>query len=110
MRRLITGTDALVVLDEAYMDFWDQSLLPEAAEYDNLIILKTLSKAFGLAGLRVGFAVANPTLTRALQAVKSPYNVGLLPQAAASAVLEEPGYLENCVRALIQSRRNWKPA
>ena len=72
VRRLITGTDALVVLDEAYMDFWDQSLLPEVAEYDNLIILKTLSKAFGLAGLRVGFAVANPTLTRALQAVKSP--------------------------------------
>ena len=52
----------------------------------------------------MGFAAANPTLTRALQAVKSPYNVGLLPQAAASAVLEEPGYLENCVRALIQSR------
>ncbi len=86
VRRLVTGTDALVVLDEAYMDFWDESLLPEVAEYDNLIILKTLSKAFGLAGLRVGFAAANPTLTRALQAVKSPYNVGLLPQMAAQPV------------------------
>lgn len=105
VRRLVQGTDALVVLDEAYMDFWCESLLPEVEKYDNLIILKTCSKALGLAGLRVGFAVANRALTRALQAVKSPYNVGLLPQAAAAAVLEEPGYLEDCVQALLASRR-----
>ena len=105
VRRLVRNTGALVVLDEAYMDFWSESLLPEVEAYDNLIILKTCSKALGLAGLRVGFAAANRTLTRALQAVKSPYNVGLLSQAAAAAVLEEPGYLEDCVQALLASRR-----
>ncbi|MEG1427753.1 MAG: aminotransferase class I/II-fold pyridoxal phosphate-dependent enzyme, partial [Oscillospiraceae bacterium] len=65
VRRIIRGVpDTLVVVDEAYMDFWDQSLLPESANYDNLLILKTCSKAFGLAALRIGFAVGNPTLIR----------------------------------------------
>jgi histidinol-phosphate aminotransferase len=104
VRRLVTETDALIVLDEAYMDFWDQSLLDEVNQYDNLLILKTCSKAIGLASLRVGIAVANRTLTRALRAVKSPYNVGTLPQAVAAAVLSEPDYLENCRQALIRSR------
>ena len=77
-RRLIRSVSALVVLDEAYMDFWDQSLLQEVESYDNLIILRTCSKALGGAALRLGFAVAAPRLTRALRAVKSPYNIGSL--------------------------------
>lgn len=48
VRRLLTETEALIVLDEAYMDFWDQSLLGEVEQYDNLIILRTCSKALGL--------------------------------------------------------------
>ncbi len=51
-----------MVLDEAYMDFWDQSLLSEVCDYENLIILRTCSKAFGMAALRLGFAVANPVI------------------------------------------------
>lgn len=80
VRRLIASVDALVVLDEAYMDFWDQSLLQEVEQYDNLVILRTCSKAVGSAAIRLGFAVANPTLTKALRAVKSPYNVNSLTQ------------------------------
>ena len=75
VRRLITSVDALVVVDEAYMDFWDQSILQEVHQYDNVIVLRTCSKAVGMAALRLGFAVANPTITRALRAVKSPYTV-----------------------------------
>ena len=67
----------------------DQSLLGEAQEYDNLIVLKTCSKAFGMAGIRLGFAVANPTATRAIQAVKSPYNVNSITQEVGTAVLRE---------------------
>ena len=72
VRRLLRETDALVVLDEAYMDFWDQSMLGEVEAYDNLILLRTCSKALGMAALRVGFAVANPTLTGIIRAAKSP--------------------------------------
>ncbi len=92
VRRLLQGTDALVVLDEAYMDFWDQSLLPEVAEYDNLILLRTCSKAIGLAALRIGFAVANPCLTAVIRAAKSPYNVNAVSQEMARIILENDQY------------------
>lgn len=93
MRRILRECpDTLVIDDEAYMDFWDQSLLSEVAEHDNLIILRTCSKALGLAALRLGFAVANPTLTGVLRAAKSPYNVNSVTQAMAAVVLKNPLY------------------
>ena len=105
VRRLVSGVEALVVLDEAYMDFWDQSLLPEVLNYDNLIILKTCSKAMGMAALRVGFAVAGPVLTRALRAAKSPYNVNSVSQAMGACVLKKRELLEGCRNALVRSAR-----
>ena len=101
VRRLIKGVRALVVLDEAYMDFWDETMLPEFAAYDNLLILKTCSKAFGLAALRVGFAVGDEKLVRAIKAVKSPYNVNSLSQAFAKCVLEDG---DACDRAFSEIR------
>lgn len=87
MARLVRAVDALVVLDEAYMDFSDQSLLGEAAGFDNLIILRTCSKAFGMAAVRLGFAVARPLLAQALRAAKSPYNVNALSQKIGALAL-----------------------
>ena len=79
MRKLIASLpDTLVVLDEAYMDFSDQSLLGEVEDHPNLLVLRTCSKAFGMAALRLGFAVCGKTLAGALRAVKSPYNVNSL--------------------------------
>lgn len=105
VRQIVTGTDALIVLDEAYMDFWDQSLLGEVADYDNLIILRTCSKALGLAALRLGFAVANRTLTGILQAAKSPYNVNAVTQAMATVLLQNPVYAQVYPGLLLESRR-----
>ena len=105
VRRILTETEALIVLDEAYMDFWDQSLLEEAAQYDNLIILRTCSKMLGMAALRVGFAVANPTLTGIIRAAKSPYNVNAVTQAMATVVLRNPTYKELYTDLLVESRR-----
>ncbi|TQI65764.1 histidinol-phosphate transaminase [Clostridium sp. KNHs216] len=104
VRRLITSVKALVVLDEAYMDFWDQSLLGEVEQYDNLMILRTCSKAFGMAAIRLGFAVANPTLTNALKAVKSPYNVNLLTQKIGSLILKEPDLVHSGIDNIVASR------
>ena len=103
-RKIIRGTDALVVLDEAYMDFWDQSLLREAAQYDNLIILRTCSKAIGLAGIRLGFAVANEMLTRVIRSVKSPYNVNSVSQALGCVAFSHPEQLRRNIERLIVSR------
>ncbi len=92
VRRLVKGTDALVVLDEAYMDFWDQSMINEAHLYDNLIVLRTCSKALGLAALRLGFAIANERLTDILRSAKSPYNVNAVTQEMARIVLKNNMY------------------
>ncbi len=98
-RKLVRSVNALVVLDEAYMDFWHESLLREAADYENLIVLKTASKAVGAAAIRSGFAVANKTLTRALQAVKSPYNVNTLTQEMGTVIYRHKELLqERCIQ------------
>lgn len=96
--------DCLVVADEAYMDFADESILDRAHLYDNLIVLKTCSKAVGLAAIRLGFAVAGDTLTRALRAVKSPYNVNDMSQSIGYQVLSEEGYVIDCTERIIRSR------
>ena len=103
--RLVKGTDALVIVDEAYMDFWDQSLLDQVGKQKNLMILRTCSKAIGFAAARIGFAVAAPPMTRALRAVKSPYNVNALSQAFGEILLEDRDYLENARRTITENRR-----
>ena len=104
VRRLISSVESLVVLDEAYMDFWYQSLLPEFQDYDNLMILRTCSKAFGGAALRLGFAVASLPLTNALKAVKSPYNVNSFSQAAGAALLRRKEESQAALREILRSR------
>lgn len=105
IRRLVRGVDALVVLDEAYMDFSDQSLLPEFQKYDNLLILRTCSKAFGMAGLRLGFAVGQKALIDAVKAVKSPYNVNTLSQTLGAIVLRHPQALKEATEKILRSRQ-----
>ena len=104
IRRLVRSVDALVVLDEAYMDFWDQTMIREAGDYDNVVLLRTCSKVFGMAGIRLGFAVANPTLTNAVKAVKSPYNVNAFTQKAGAVIYGEREWAESSVRKIVASK------
>ncbi|WP_195975260.1 histidinol-phosphate transaminase [Hydrogeniiclostridium mannosilyticum] len=104
VRKLVRSVPALVVLDEAYMDFWDQSLLQEVEDYDNLLILRTCSKALGMAGIRLGFAVANPTITNALRAVKSPYNVNALTQALGVLALRKRAWEQAACEEILASK------
>lgn len=101
--KLITSVNALVILDEAYMDFWtgleDQSLIKDTARYDNLIVLRTCSKALGMAGLRLGFAVSNSAITEKLRAAKSPYNVNSLTQSAAEYMLSDKAEMDRRIKA-----------
>ncbi len=103
-RRLVTNVNSLVVLDEAYMDFWNQTLLDEVENYSNLIILRTASKAVGSAALRLGFAVADKTISSAIKAVKSPYNVNSFSQAAGEIIYKNKEYLKNRQKAIVLSR------
>ncbi len=104
VRHILKGVEALVVLDEAYMDFSDQSLLEEASQYSNLIILRTCSKALGMAAARLGFAVANPKLAGALRAAKAPYNVNAMSQALGLAALRRGDLLDQARAQVLASR------
>ncbi len=104
IRRLLKNVSALVVLDEAYMDFSDQSLLPEFQDHDNLVILRTCSKAVGMAALRLGFAVARKELSDAIRAAKSPYNVNSLSQTVGAAVLRRKEELAAARETILQSK------
>lgn len=104
VRRLVSAVEALVVLDEAYMDFADESLLDEVGKYDNLIILRTCSKAIGMAALRLGFAVAGEKLAGVLRAAKSPYNVNAVSQLMGAAMLRDRSALEERLEQILASR------
>ena len=102
---LVEGApDCLVVVDEAYMEFWDQSVLDCVGKYDNLMVLKTCSKALRMAGIRCGLAMASAPVTTALRAAKSPYNVNSMTQAAAECLFEYPEELRAAAREVIASR------
>ena len=97
--------DILVVVDEAYMDFWDQSILDVSTALENVLVMKTLSKAYGCAALRCGFAIGYSELIEQLNKTRSPYNIGTLVQMAACIVLEDTTWQkEQC--AEIIARKN----
>jgi histidinol-phosphate aminotransferase len=89
---IIRAAPGLVVVDEAYAAFADASFLPRVAEFPNLLVLRTLSKV-GMAGIRLGYAIAAPEWIAQLNKVRQPYNVNALTQAAAVALLADPGWM-----------------
>lgn len=104
VERLVRETRALIVVDEAYMDFSpDETVLDLTGKYENLLVLKTCSKAVGLAGARIGFAVGSEELIGLLRSVKSPYNVNTLSQLAAAAVLRDIDYLDEIAATLMNN-------
>lgn len=100
-----TLEDTLVVVDEAYMDFWNQSILDVSTALENVLVMKTLSKAYGCAALRCGFVIGYADLVDQLNKTRSPYNVGSLVQMAASIVLEDTGWQKEQCAAII-ARKN----
>ncbi len=89
----------LVVLDEAYVEYVEEDGYPNGFDYlsrfSNLIVTRTFSKMYGLAGLRVGYAVANPQITNVLNRVRQPFNVNAPALAAAQAALNDVNYIED---------------
>lgn len=94
----VVPKDVVVVLDEAYNEFLAPELQYESTawvkEYPNLLVSRTFSKAYGLAGLRVGFGIAQPAITDLLNRIRQPFNVNSLAQAAAVAALNDAEFLQ----------------
>jgi histidinol-phosphate aminotransferase len=99
-----------VVADEAYIDFADESSLPLLAANPRLIIVRTLSKAYSLAGMRAGLAFAHEQIIREMMKVKDSYNVSRLAQVAACAALEDEAYFRQTRDALVATRGRFSAA
>jgi histidinol-phosphate aminotransferase len=104
IKRLLSSFPGIVVADEAYVDFAPESSLPLLAENPRLIIARTLSKTFSLAGMRVGFAFAHERLIEQLMKVKDSYNLSRLAQEAGRAALADRTYLAE-TRDMIKATR-----
>ena len=110
IRRLLEADrQRVVVVDEAYVDFGAESCVSLIGEYDNLLVVQTMSKSRSLAGGRVGFAIGCPALIEDLNRVKysfNPYNVNRMSMAAAVAAMEDMDYFTRCCAA-IRENRTW---
>jgi len=108
VERVVELARAPVLLDNAYGEFCDHDYRPLLARHRHLLLFRTFSKAWSLAGLRLGYLLADPELVRELMKVKLPYNVGFGSALAGSAVLLASAAAERRVRAILGRRGQWR--
>ncbi len=104
IEELVADRDGIVVVDEAYVDFAPASALPLLARHDNLVVLRTFSKSFSLAGMRIGLAFGSPALLAEIAKVKDSYNVSRLAIVAGVAALEDYAWMERNVARIVTTR------
>lgn len=104
VRKIVKSTDALIALDEAYMEFGDESLIDEVMDYDNLLIVKTVSKAFSLAGIRMGYIVANEDIITSIEKVRAPYNLNSLSTYITTEALRQKERMFDYVKNIKEER------
>jgi histidinol-phosphate aminotransferase len=102
---ILNNFDGIVVIDEAYVNFSRQrSFVADLNDYPNLVVLQTLSKAWGLAGIRLGMAFASSAIISVFNKVKPPYNISQPVQEIALKALEEVGQVNDMIQQLVSSR------
>lgn len=104
LERVLASFRGLLVVDEAYAPFATENAVPLLARYPNLVVVRTLSKAYALAGIRVGYALAHPEIIGLLDRVRDSYNVNRLSQVAALAALGDTVYYSGVVEKIKATR------
>ncbi len=102
--KIIDNTECFVVMDEAYYEFSERTYLPLIKAYDNVIIMRTFSKAFSMAGLRLGYMTANEKLTSVINKVRLPYNINSFSQAVAEYVINHGNTVQKNIKKIICER------
>jgi len=103
--KITEGFDGIVVVDEAYIDFSRQgSLANNISEFPNLVVLQTMSKSFGLAGIRLGIALANPEVISYMMKVKAPYNVNKLTSQKAIQAFADLDHVKKNIQSVMAER------
>ena len=106
VEEIVASARGIVVLDEAYVDFAPESCIGLLERYRNLLILRTFSKSYALAGMRIGFALGEPGLIASLDAVKDSYNLDRLAIVAAAAAIQDDGHHRAIVDHVV-AERTW---
>ncbi len=109
VERIVAETGALVLCDEAYQDFGGPTAIPLLRRTSRVVVLRTFSKAMGMAGLRFGLALAHPEVARELAKGKLPYNVNLVTLAAAEVALDHAALFAARTRAVVETRDRFLP-
>lgn len=104
LRQLASRLSGVLVIDEAYVDFAAETALALVEEFENVIVLRTLSKGYSLAGLRLGFGIANPKLLAGLFKVKDSYNIDAIACAVGAAAMRDQAYKNECAAKVVRSR------
>lgn len=112
MLRLLRKTNALVIVDEAYMEFSNtgESMMDKIETYENLVVLRTFSKAYGLAGARLGYMISNDQVTEVIKKVRSPYHVNALSQRLGLIALSKKETIFQSVEKIKKTRAFFKEA
>ncbi|NEQ50146.1 MAG: histidinol-phosphate transaminase [Leptolyngbya sp. SIO3F4] len=105
LQQLAESTRGVLVIDEAYVDFAEESALSLVKAYEHVIVLRTMSKGYGLAGLRFGFGIAQPKLLAGLWKVKDSYGVDAIAIRVAAAAMADQAYKNNCIKRIKTSRQ-----
>jgi len=108
IEQILEQTNCYVVSDEAYMEFSGQSAISLIQKYPKLIVMRTMSKAWGLAGLRIGFAIAQPHLIEYLKKSVGPFNISPLTTRIAAEAMEYQPYMEQVLQEIIELRTHWQ--
>lgn len=97
--------DRIVVVDEAYGEFAGKSFIPDLEDYENVIVTRTFSKAYALAGMRIGYAISNLELARVMQRVKIPYSLNRVSETVAIKALKDQEFVKHSVRVVNEGRK-----
>lgn len=104
VERLCRGFDGIVVIDEAYVDFSENDCMDFAKRHENAVVMRTFSKSFSLAGLRLGLGVANPIIIAEFLKTKDSYNLNAVTQAVGIAALSDYEYMKQNAGRVVQTR------
>lgn len=106
VKKILQSFPGIVLLDEAYIEFsGSDGLSDKIIEYPNLIVTRTLSKAWGLAGIRLGYAICNPEIVKILTRVKYPYNVNSITQEKALKALKKSQRMKHAVKVILREKQ-----
>lgn len=104
IEEILGGFGGIVVVDEAYGEYTENSMIPRVDEFDNMVVIRTFSKAYAMAALRVGYAVANRDLTDMMNAVKIPYSLNSVSEGAAISAVKDQDFIKRSVELVNRER------